>query len=149
CVQLFLPTLQEQISDLPSIIALYINKLNTSLGKQIIGFKPEALELMKKFKCENNLEQLYRVLRELVILTEEPYISEDLLKKILSRHRLIKKTITSTNPSIPLNKTVDEINCYIILDILEEEVQHNERTAKQLAISRSSLWRKINSPPTT
>src|SRR5699024_3135359 len=149
CVQLFLPTLQDQISDLPSIISLYINKLNTSLGKQIIGFKPEALELMKKFKWENNLEQLYRVLRELVILTEEPYISEDLVKEILSQETLTNITITSTKPSIPLNKTLDEINYYIIQTILEEEGQNKERTAKRLGISRSTLWRKINSSPTT
>lgn len=149
CVQLFLPTLHEQISDLPSIIALYINKLNTSLGKQIIGFKPEALELMKKFKWENNLEQLYRVLRELVILTEEPYISEDLVKVILSQETLTNITITSAKPSIPLNKTLDDINYYIIQAILEEEGQNKERTAKRLGISRSTLWRKINSPPTT
>ena len=149
CVQLFLPTLQEQISDLPSIIALYINKLNTSLGKQIISFKPEALELMKNFHWEHNLEQLYRVLRELVILTDEPYISEDLVEKILSQETLTNMTIPSAKPSIPLNKTLDEINYYIIQAILEEEGHNKERTAKRLGISRSTLWRKINSPPTT
>src|SRR5699024_2672426 len=99
--------------------------------------------------CSSDLEQLYRVLRELVILTEEPYISEDLVKKILSQETLTNITITSTKPSIPLNKTLDEINYYIIKAILEEEGQNKERTTKRLGISRSNLWRKINSPPTT
>lgn len=147
CLQLFLPALSERISDLPSIIALYINKLNTSLGKQIIGFEPEAIELMKEFTWEDNLEQLQRVLRELVILTEGSYISQDLVKKILSQETQTSMTNSAKVSSIPLNKTLDEINYYIIQAVLEEEGQSKERTAKRLGISRSTLWRKMNSLP--
>lgn len=147
CLQLFLPALRERISDLPSILALYINKLNTSMGKQIIGFEQEALEFMKEFTWENNLDQLHRVLRELVILAEGSYISKDLVKKILSQETRTSMVNPPKVSSIPLNKTLDEINYYIIQAVLEEEGQNKESTAKRLGISRSTLWRKINSAP--
>ncbi|WP_291583191.1 sigma-54-dependent Fis family transcriptional regulator [Clostridium sp. UBA6640] len=145
CLQLFLPPLRERITELPSIIALYINKLNTSLGKQIIGMEPKALSLMKNFPWKDNLNQLYRILSELVILTQGSYISEDQVFNILSQEQLDFAAISDKGTSFTLNKTLDEINYDIIQAVLKEEGQNKERTAKRLGISRSTLWRKLSS----
>lgn len=142
CLQLHLPPLRERVNELSSITTLYINKLNTILGKQIIGLEPEALVLMKEYSWKNNLNQLYRVMKELVIL-EESYISKETVKEVLSQEKE-SSNHSETDTLLDLTKTLDEINYDVIQVVLEEEKQNKERTANRLGISRSTLWRKIN-----
>lgn len=139
CLTLQLPPLREHMQDFSNITALYLHILNLSLGKQIIGFETEAMELMSAFPWPYNLDQLQRILKELIIITDTPYISSKSVKQILSQ-----ETSSSTISSIlNLNQTLDEINYQIILSVLQDENGNKEKTARRLGISRSTLWRVL------
>lgn len=49
CLTLRIPSLRERPDDIPYLCTLYINRLNASLGKQIVGFEPRAMKAMKTF----------------------------------------------------------------------------------------------------
>jgi DNA-binding NtrC family response regulator len=139
CLSLHLLPLRERSDDIPSITALYLHKLNVSLGKQIIGLEAEAMELFTAFPWTHNLDQLQHVLKELAVVTKTPYITYNDVKYFLDQE-------TPTMPSLPsvdldLSQTLDEINYQIILTVLAEEHENKEKTASRLGISRSTLWR--------
>ncbi|MDD2957226.1 MAG: PrpR N-terminal domain-containing protein [Lachnospiraceae bacterium] len=148
CMVLHLPPLRERLDDLPSITTLYLSQTNTSLGKQIIGFTPEAMELMQSFTWPHNLDQLHRIIHELAAVTKGPYIQAAAVKQLLKKEAPAEfSSISSTNglTSINLHQPLDDINYEIIYRVLQEENNNRERAAKRLGISRSTLWRMLKS----
>lgn len=141
CLTLRLPPLRERINDLSSITALYIHRMNITIGKQIIGFEAEAMDLMNSFPWPGNLDQLHHVIKELVVITQTPYITYADTKAILDA----EPAISCNDPQTTLNlsATLDEMNYQIIQWVLAEEHGNKEKTAKRLGISRSTLWRML------
>ena len=130
-----------RINDLSSITALYIHRMNITIGKQIIGFEAEAMDLMNSFPWPGNLDQLHHVIKELVVITQTPYITYADTKAILDA----EPAISCNDPQTTLNlsATLDEMNYQIIQWVLAEEHGNKEKTAKRLGISRSTLWRML------
>ena len=86
----------------------------------------------------NNLDQLQHVLKELVTITKTPYISCDTVEAILKQEPDYGRVF---DDSVKFDGTLDEINYQIILQVLHEEHDNKEKTARRLGISRSTLWR--------
>lgn len=139
CLTLNLLPLRDRSDDIPSITALYLHKLNISLGKQIIGLEAEAMELFTAFPWPHNLDQLQRVLKELAVVTKTPYITCHEVKYFLEQETPAIPNLPSVD--LDLTQTLEEINYQIILKVLTEEHENKEKTASRLGISRSTLWR--------
>lgn len=139
CLTLNLLPLRERSDDIPSITALYLHKLNVSLGKQIIGLEAEAMDIFTAFPWTQNLDQLHHVLKELAVVTKTPYITYHDVKYFLDQEMPAMPSLPSVD--LDLTQTLDEINYQIILTVLEEENENKEKTASRLGISRSTLWR--------
>ncbi|PKM51631.1 MAG: hypothetical protein CVV02_05000 [Firmicutes bacterium HGW-Firmicutes-7] len=139
---LLVPTLNQRREDIPNLVSLYLNELNPSYNKQVIGLENDAITLLQDFDWTENIDQLKRVIRELIILTDSSYIKYETVEKVL-------KDETPSSPilkfyDIDLNKTLEEISNDIIKIVLKEENYNTTKAAKRLGISRSTLWRKIN-----
>lgn len=142
CLTLYLLPLRQRTNDIPSLAALYINQLNSQLGKQIIGFEPEALTLMQNFYWQYNLDQFKRVLKELVITTNQFYISKEVVNNYLQKEKSMFLSDSKNKANIlNLNQPLDDINYDIINIILEEENMNQKKAADRLGISRSTIWR--------
>lgn len=139
CLTLSLLPLRQRQIDFASITALHLHKLNVSLGKQIIGFETEAMELMSAYSWPGNLNQLQHVLKELVIITKTPYITGDEVRQVLNQEPSFVPAPASEG--LDLSRTLDDINYEIIQTVLNEEHGNKERTSQRLGISRSTLWR--------
>lgn len=146
CLTLCIPPLRERSEDIPSIISIYLNQLNTSIGKEIIGFEPEALKLVQAFPWKENLDQFKRILRELAVTTHGFYITkENTLRMLKKEMPFIASPDIPGTVSINLNQSLDDINYDIVRLVLEEEDGSQGKAAKRLGIGRSTLWRMIKS----
>lgn len=146
CLTLYIPPLRERSGDIPSIISIYLNQLNTSVGKEIIGFEPDALAMVQGFPWKGNLDQFKRILKELVITTHGSYITKE------TTCRILKKEMPYSSPSlepgtsvINIDQSLNDINYDIVRLVLEDENGNQGRAAKRLEISRSTLWRMMKS----
>ena len=155
CPNIYLPPLRERLNDLPVLSSLYLNKLNLELAKQIIGFTPEAYELLKNFHWPYNYSQYQRVLYELVAITNSPYISQESVASILAQESKISRSenmLTFSNSekflsdSVEFNydRTLAEITIDVIKHTLSKCNGNQSAAAKKLGISRSTLWRYLN-----
>jgi transcriptional regulator with PAS, ATPase and Fis domain len=138
-----IPTLNERIEDIQNLATLYLNEINSEIGKQVIGFYPEAILALQKFQWKYNLDQFKRVVKELVVLTDSAYISEDLTLEVLSRESDLKENEEIS--AINLDGSLDEITKSVIESVLKKENMNQTKAAKRLGISRSTLWKKIKS----
>lgn len=141
-----LPALRERADDIPRLATLYINQLNTSLKRQIVGFEPKALTAMHNFRWYGNLSQFKRVIRELMLLTTSSYISYENTRRILHQETFFH-TDEGTESVYHLNigNTLDDITFDIARMVLKQENGSQTRTARRLGISRTTLWRILKS----
>jgi len=132
-------SLRERKGDIPAIASLYINEFNDDYGKQIIGFEPNALERLTNFEWPSNISQFRRVMKQLVIKTEGPYIKDrDTLEQLKEELGVTK---SYTNSLIQMDQTLEEISYDVVKMVLKEEKGNKTSTADRLGISRSTLWR--------
>lgn len=142
-VLLRLPPLRARKDDIPSIATLYLSQLNDSLGKQLTGFTPEALELLTNFEWPYNLDQFHRVLRELASVTPAFYISKEDTTAILRSERARYAPGSAAN--INLNQPLSDITYDVVRLVLEQEGNNQKKAAERLGIGRSTVWRILKS----
>lgn len=144
CLVLRLLPLRERKEDIPSIATLYISKANIELGKQVVGFADDALNLMQSFAWNGNLDQFKRVIRQLIVLTEGYYIDASLVRQVLKQES--PKITSSLQPGyeiINTNQPLDDINYDVVRMVLEQEGMNKTKAVERLKISRSTLWRML------
>lgn len=144
CLTLQLPPLRRRMDELPSLASLYLSSLNAELGKQIIGFVPRALEQLLHYEWPNNYTQFKQVLQELATITDSAYIRGNTVAEILDRERRTYRPATPV-PTGAAGGTLNEIILAAVHQALEAAGGNQTAAAKQLGISRTTLWRYLNS----
>jgi DNA-binding NtrC family response regulator len=148
CFIIALPSLREDPSRIDSIVNLYLNRLNIDMAKQILGVLPDAMELLRNFDWPYNYTQLSRVMRNLVIMTDEPYINFNDVREALNKERTVTTaSLHARNSAKPLDlsRPLCEINKEIAAMVLESQNGNQSKAAESLGISRTTLWRLIKS----
>ncbi|NLN41389.1 MAG: hypothetical protein GX160_05270 [Clostridiales bacterium] len=140
-LSIVVPELNQRREDIPNLISLYISEYNSLYGKQVIGLEDDAKALLQDFNWVGNIDQLKRVVQELVVLAETSYIDYDTVKNVLKDE--VPHSETPRVYNINLNNTLDKITSDIIGIVLKEENYNQSRASKRLGISRSTLWRKL------
>lgn len=144
CLMLHLPPLRARTDELPSLASLYLSTLNMELGKQIIGFDPQAIELLMQYDWPNNYTQFKQVLQELATLTDAAYIRRSTVMNALAKQRHIyRKTTAHTEDTDFKPQTLDEITRQVIQKTIDALGGNQTAAAKQLGISRTTLWRYL------
>jgi DNA-binding NtrC family response regulator len=69
-----LPPLRDRISDIPALVARFLEKANASHGTAVQSVSPDALALLQQHSWPGNIRQLESVLERAVLLSEGPSI---------------------------------------------------------------------------
>lgn len=139
-----LPSLRSRSDEIPSLSSLYLNSLNLELGKQISGFEPRAIEMLRQYSWPNNYTQFKNLLRTLATLTTGPYIRSSLVAEHLSKERTLRATPVSPAPSsISTDRTLEEIIGEVVQQTVAACGGNRAAAARQLGISRTTLWRYL------
>lgn len=143
CTKLELPALRERTDEIPSLASLYLASLNLETGKQISGFEPSALEKLRQFDWPHNYTQFRQVLQSLSTTTHSSYISSRAVASLLAQERELAR---GPRPPIAKEKeggTLDEIILGVIRETLAACGGNQTAAARQLGISRTTLWRYL------
>ena len=124
-----------------SCSSLYLNSLNLELGKQLSGFEPRAIEMLRQYPWPNNYTQFKNVLRALAALSDGPYIRAGTVADMLSKERTLRAVPPPASARKPSEQTLEEV----IRDVVQQTVAahggNRAAAARQLGISRTTLWR--------
>jgi hypothetical protein len=143
CLSICLPPLRERIQELPTLSSIYLSTLNVALGKQLTGFEPKAMEMLMHYDWPQNYTQFKRLTRELAVLTVTPYITSNSVATLLDKERSSINSTSETlvGASMDLERPLEEITRDIIKKAVAANHGNQSLTAKQLQISRTTLWR--------
>lgn len=145
CLTLYLPSLRSRADEIPSLASLYLSNLNMELGKQIIGFDHDAAELLMQYDWPHNYTQFKQVLQELATVTDAAYIRRGAVLDILARERsLHRRPVQRGTETEFVPQTLEKILRQAIEKTVEAFGGNQTAAAKQLGISRTTLWRYLS-----
>jgi len=131
-VRIDLPPLRERKEDIPLLAEYFIRDFCEANNIPIKKISSEAMGLLISYSWPGNVRELKSVLEKSVILSE----SEKIEKKDLE-YAIEKEEIKS------LKKAKEEFEKKYIVEVLIRNQWRIEKTAKELGISRSQLFRKM------
>lgn len=144
CLSLPLPPLRSRSDEIPSLASLYLGNLNLELGKQISGFEPRAIEMLRQYDWPNNYTQFKHVLQTLATLTGSTYIRSSMVAELLTKERALRRSAAPAPAAMDTERTLDEIIREVIRQSVAAHGGNRAAAARQLGVSRTTLWRYLS-----
>lgn len=135
-ISIKVPPLRERMNDIPHLVQYLLNKINTTLHKNIVGISPHLMDVLMNYSWPGNIRELENVLTRAVVLTRGAIIMEESLSLL---PHVPPSTPASRNVIAPLS----EIEKHHIQYILSHTHGHKGKACQILGISRPALDRKI------
>lgn len=143
CLPLTLPPLRCRQDEIPALASLYLNSLNLELGKQISGFEPRAVEMLRQYSWPTNYTQFKNILLTLASTTSGAYVTAAQVAELLGRERTLRRPAEPPRAEVHTDRTLDEIISEVVQQAVAAHNGNRAAAARQLGISRTTLWRYL------
>ncbi len=140
-VQIRIPPLRERMDALPALVNHFIGMHNTHYNKQVRGVGSDAAQYLRQYPYPGNVRELESIIAHSVIMAEGDEITAVDLPDYVRHGLVMRPALTyQQDDTVP---TLAEMESRHIRYALEMLNGNQSRTAKELGISRSTLWRKM------
>jgi len=137
-VKIELPPLSKRREDIPLLVDHFINQFNLKKGKKIIGIPHHVLSMLMEYEFPGNVRELENIIEHAFVLCHGSQIEiEHLPKEFVEKLKEGKRS--TTKPVGELRKVETDL----IIDALKRHSGNRSKSAEELGIDKSTLWRKI------
>jgi transcriptional regulator with PAS, ATPase and Fis domain len=137
-IKLNLPPLSQRKEDIPLLVEHFIRKFNIKKGKAIASVSRQVMQFFMNYDFPGNIRELENMIEHAFVLCRGSIITFDHLPQEIKNKVPMKKTIQYQGV-LPLKSAEAEI----ILNILTKHKGNRAKTADELGIDKSTLWRKM------
>lgn len=135
-VEINLPALRDRAEDIPLLLDHFVALFAKKYQKPMINIAESVINKLKKYPWPGNIRELQHATERAIILTESSSINEvDLF---------INNQQVSTPSQSDKAHTLDEMEMIFIQQSLKENNGNVTSTAKQLGLTRTALYRRLN-----
>lgn len=138
-INIHLPPLRERLDDLPLLVNSFIIKYNQIFNKSIKHFSTAAYDKLLHYDYRGNIRELENIVEHCFILCDSDIIGPEHLPE---RIRGFEKPVTDEN-NINSREVFREKEKEIIINLLRKNNGSRSKTAEELGINPSTLWRKM------
>lgn len=135
-IPISVPPLRERKEDIPVLINHFVDKFNKKMNKEIDGFTPKAMTIMLEYNFPGNIRELEHIVEHAFVRCQSRIIEPSHLPREIHNADIIDKALSAEKPLKTLEREM-------ILQILDDMGWKYQECAKRLAISRTTLWRKM------
>ena len=148
CVQIELAPLRENSERIPTIARLFLSQLNADLPKGVLRIDRQAMELLTEYAWPGNYVQFRRILSQLCVISRDHTIRAADVRSLLVLERPVYPDATGdqTGYGIDINRTLAQIEREIVDLVVQKHGGNQSAAARQLGISRTTLWRMSKNP---
>jgi PAS domain S-box-containing protein len=136
-IKLELPPLSERREDIPLLVDFFIDRFNRRMSKNIRGVSEEVMSVLMRHDFPGNVRELENFIERAFVLCRSEIIEFDCLPDEL----LQGVRTQSEQPS--LAGAFENEEARIILEALKRNGGNRTKTAQELEIDKSTLWRKM------
>ncbi|HPN38056.1 MAG TPA: sigma 54-interacting transcriptional regulator [Melioribacteraceae bacterium] len=134
-MNIHLPPLRDRIEDLPLLIEHFLKAFNKKFNKSIDGISSLAYKYFTKYYWPGNIRELENVLEHCFILCPGKMIMPEHLPE---RIAFFESDVKQSPQLLQLKSETD-----LIIETLKKNNFNKLRTAEELGIHPTTLWRKI------
>jgi two-component system response regulator HydG len=138
-VAIELPPLRKRKEDIPLLADYFLKKYSKENKREIEGFSPLSLDLLTRYSWPGNIRELENAIERTVIMCKSPWILPEYFPPDIQSISSESSKGQSPAPSTDLK----QVERRVIQQTLEEVGGNKSRAAKQLGISRKSLYNKL------
>lgn len=131
-----MPTLREHIEDVPLIAEYTLSILKANYNRPYLKLNSEALAILQDYHWPGNVRELRNILEKAVIDCDDYIITP----YHLPEHIKVKRTDSITK----FPRSLKEMEHLMIKDTLERNQLNITQSAKELGITRATLYKKMN-----
>ena len=137
-VKIDLPPLYRRREDIPLLIEHFLVKFNLKTGKNLSGVSEEVIAFLMRYGFPGNVRELENIIEHAFVMCKSEIIElRHLPLELVERSK--EAFLEENKVDRPLQKAEAES----IRKVLERNRGNRLRTARELGIDRSTLWRKI------
>ncbi|MBN1614587.1 MAG: sigma 54-interacting transcriptional regulator [Deltaproteobacteria bacterium] len=136
-IKLELPPLRERMEDIPLLVDHFIRAFNTVQNKNIQGVADEALACLMFYNYPGNIRELENIIERAFILCKTDKIQMKDLPEFLWTGR------EDAERAIQQPQSFRDVEAAFLLNALRRNKGNRKRTAEDLGIHKSTLFRKI------
>ncbi|MHC5108800.1 MAG: sigma-54-dependent transcriptional regulator [Planctomycetota bacterium] len=141
-VTINMPTLSERSSDIPLLARSFLKRLAAESRRDIVDFTEEAIQLLLRYRWPGNVRELENAVERAVVLSKGQFVApDDLPPRILDAPR--QSPILPSYQATSLKEALEEPEKRIIEAALQANGWNRNLTAEQLAINRTTLYKKM------
>ena len=129
---IYLPPLRENRSDIPLFAEHFVKKYAMSMNKRVREISPEAMDLLVRYNWPGNVRELENAIERAMVVTKDEVIREEDLPFQLK-----------TEIMTPASDSLEEVEKFHIINILNRMDWNITRSAETLRIDRQTLYNKI------
>jgi transcriptional regulator with PAS, ATPase and Fis domain len=137
-VDLQLPPLRERTEDIPLLVQHFIKRFNTVQGRRMTGCSDRVLSALMRYPFPGNVRELENAVEHAFVVCADTMIHLDDLPQHILDHLSAHRDQTPS-PKLPL----EDAEIRAICDCLERNGFNRTLTARELGVSRNTLWRKM------
>lgn len=142
-VPLYIPPLRERKEDIPELVNYFINEFCREKGWKRKTVESEAMKILQEYSWPGNVRELRNATERLMIMTVSDVIKvSDIENTGIIRERIKEKTYFAYQT---LREARDAFERDFILKKLKENRWNMTKTAEEIGIERSNLYKKIKS----
>lgn len=134
-----LPPLRERKDDLPILVNHFIEKFNSKFDRNIKHFSSSAFDILMDYNWPGNIRELENVIEHCFVLCDSDIIQIEHLPKRLREGEFNTIQSSGTNNF----NHIKDAERNIIINTLKKHNGNRTKTAEELKIHPTTLWRKM------
>jgi PAS domain S-box-containing protein len=135
-IKIQLPPLRERREDIPLLVEHFLARLNALKGKNILGVSPEVMGLLLNHSFPGNIRELENLLEHAYVLCKGPLIQLGNLPMEFLHKSQAREPAPSLGP-------LESSEALTIQEVLKRHNGSRILAARELGLSRTTLWRKM------
>ncbi len=140
-----IPPLRERPEDVPVLADYFVKQFDALLKKNVSGFSPGAMALMREYAWPGNVRELKNLVERAIVLSKAPVIDIDMLPQEIAGGESGGRTKGRHRQAggAGRKKTLEEVEREHVLEVFSAEGENRSAAARALGISRSTLQEKL------
>ncbi len=139
-IKITLPSLSARKEDIPLLTEHFIRHFNARMGRRITGVSEEVINFFMNYDFPGNIRELENIIEHAFVICRNSVISAEHLPSELRQKHLPDPRKNDGDKKMPL---IQQIEANIIKKTLEKNMGNRTKTAQELNINPSTLWRKM------
>jgi len=161
-IQLEIPPLRERREDIGLLASYFLERAAHRVGRAALRFSPEAVALLERYDYPGNVRELENAIEHAASLAERDTLTPHDLPAAIRSPRMLPRGATGTSEPATLvpasaaatralaeaqsrrdERTLEQVTREHVLRVLDRHQDNAAAAARQLGISRTTLWRML------